>query len=305
MGELIWVAERLAWWPVAAVAYAVLCLVLLDLAWRLIRRPFRRLALEAAALAALGAALLWLLAGAVDGGAGPAVLLLQLALLALALTALAGLAWRWPYPSPLVGPLLPPRRRWPTELVKEWVESQGFAPAFVGFFNRDPERTVPPGDAPVAPADGVVKDIIEKDGKSWFVVGLSFWDVHVVRTPVAGRVTGVEVEGVAFFRDRSESHAMAWLDGKAGPVQAVISLETAMGPLELRLITSWSASRLKVSAITGQDLARGQRVGRIQLGSTVVIDFPGTPTFKVAKGERVVAGETVIASAAPAGKMER
>jgi len=195
----------------------------------------------------------------------------------------------------LVGPFLPPRRRWPTELVKEWVESEGFAPAFVRFFNRDPERTVPPGDAPVAPADGVVKDIISKDGMTWFVVGLSFWDVHVVRTPLAGRVTGVAIQGVSFFRDRSESHEMAYLDGKAGPVQAVISLETAMGPIELRLITSWSASRLKVSAITGQDLAKGQRVGRIQLGSTVVVDFPGTPAFRVAKGERVVAGETVIA----------
>lgn len=297
MAEVIWVGGRLAWGPVVVVAYAVLCLVLFDLAWRLTRRPFRRLALEAAAAGVAGAALLWLLTRLLDGGSGPAVLLLQLALLALAAAALVGLVWRWPYPSPLVGPLLPPRRRWPTELVKEWVESERFAPAFVRFFNRDPERTVPPGDDPVAPADGVVKDIIEKDGKSWFVVGLSFWDVHVVRTPLAGRVTGVAIEGVSFFRDRSESHEMAYLDGKAGPVQAVISLETAMGPLELRLITSWSASRLKVSAITGQDLAKGQRVGRIQLGSTVVIDFPDTPTFEVTKGERVVAGETLIAAA--------
>lgn len=298
MVGMVWEAGRLAWAPVVVVAYAALCLVLLDLAWRLARMPFRRLALLAAVAALAGAVFLGLLAGVVDGGSGPAVLVLQLALLAVAAVAVVGLVWRWPHPSPLIGPLLPPRRRWPTDLVKEWVESQGFAPAFVRFFNRDPERTVPPGDGPVAPADGVVKDIVARAGTTYFVVGLSFWDVHVVRTPLAGRVTGVEIQGVSLFRDRSESHEMAWLDGKAGPVQAVIDLATATGPIRLRLITSWSASRLKVSAIEGQELARGQRVGRIQLGSTVVVDFPGTPAFTVAKGDRVVAGETVIAAAA-------
>lgn len=206
---------------------------------------------------------------------------------------------RFPFPSPAIAPLLGPRDRWPTEMVMAFIESETPPKSFLEFFNRDPERTVPPGGNLVAPADGVIKRIVRRPEQTHFVVGLSFWDVHVVRTPVAGRVLKVEEEGVAIFRERSETDADAYLDGKLGPVQKVIWIETDDGLFKLRLITSWWASRLKVSAYPGKALAKGERVGRILLGSSVVVDTPPDVEFRLQAGERVIAGETIIAGDLP------
>lgn len=221
--------------------------------------------------------------------------LLQLAILTASLFAIALQAWNFPYPSPLVQPLLEPRQRWPEDQVKAWVESGVYDPGFVRFFMRDPERTVPAGDNLVSPADGVVKEIAEFGDKKYFVVGLSFWDVHVVRTPVAGTVTSVDEEGEAIFRDVSETSQLAYIREKASPVQKTVTVRSDDGSsYKVRLITSWWASRIKVSARIGQRLTKGQRIGRILLGSSVVIDAPAAAAFQTPVGSRVVAGETII-----------
>jgi phosphatidylserine decarboxylase len=67
------------------------------------------------------------------------------------------------------------------------------------FFGRDPPRVVPKGDHLVSPADGILQVASFIDGLSYFVVGLSFWDVHVVRTPIAGTVKDIEVVGTSLL----------------------------------------------------------------------------------------------------------
>jgi phosphatidylserine decarboxylase len=222
------------------------------------------------------------------------VLVLQGALILAALVAVAMQLAYFPFPSPLTRGLLPPQERYPTQQVMDWVESGVVDPGFVAFFNRDPERTIPPGDNFVAPADGVVKAIDEAEGRRHFVVGLSFWDVHVVRSPMAGVVRSVEAEGVSIFKEISETADMAYLRGKAGPVQQVILIENEHGLFKLRLVTSYWASRIKVWAVEGQEIAKGERVGRMLLGSSVVLDLPQDMALLAEPGERVVAGESVI-----------
>lgn len=223
------------------------------------------------------------------------ILAAQTAILLCAIAVVVLQLWNFPYPSQLAHPFLSPKQRWPEEQVKEWVESGLFQPAFVQYFMRDPERTAPPGANMVSPADGVVKEIVETDANKYFVVGLSFWDVHVVRTPVAGTVIDVVEEGEVDFRDASETKHLVFLKDKAGPVQKVVTVRDATGTeYKIRLITSWWASRIKVSARVGQTLAKGDRIGRILLGSSVVIDAPKAEKFEVAVGSRVVAGETII-----------
>jgi phosphatidylserine decarboxylase len=223
------------------------------------------------------------------------ILLIQVLLIVTSIFAVTEWASQFPFPSPLVKPFLPPHQRWPTEQVKAWIESGNYDKSFLAYFARDPNRTIPPGNNAVSPADGVIKDIVRQDGTTYFVVGLSFWDVHVVRTPVAGIIRRVESKGLTFFRDSSETADQVYLRGKAGPVQQVLTLDTAFGEVKLRLITSYWASRLKVWVHQGDHLQKGQRVGRILLGSSVVVDFPRNVTFSVRKGQRVVAGETIIA----------
>jgi len=203
----------------------------------------------------------------------------------------------FPFPSPLVKPALSPKDRWPTELVQQWVEAGTPDKSFSEFFARDPERTVPPGLDMVSPADGVIKNIVTVGDTTYFVVGLSYWDVHVVRTPVAGKVMALEQEGLNFSKFWSETNDEPYLQGKSGPVQTILTIDTPTGDqLKLRLITSYWASRIKTWVRVDHEVSKGDRVGRILLGSSVVVDIPQGYRYLVKKGERVVAGETPIAT---------
>jgi len=65
------------------------------------------------------------------------------------------------------------------------------------YFFRDPERDIPPGDGLIlAPADGRVVRIASPDEKRVgdgisISIFLSLFDVHVNRSPMKGRITGV------------------------------------------------------------------------------------------------------------------
>ncbi len=224
------------------------------------------------------------------------VLIFQLVLIATSIFAVTEWGSNFPYPSPLIKPFLSPKLRWPTEEVMEWIETQNVDPAFKKFFYRDPERHVPSGPNLVAAADGIVQAIAFRDGITFLVIGLSFWDVHVVRAPIAGTVGSIEDEGVFYQRypTHEERDADFFLRGKAAPVQQVVTLKTRIGEVKVRLVTSYWASRIKVWAYPGQQLKKGQRIGRMLLGSTVVVEFPGKLALEAKKDQHVVAGETII-----------
>jgi phosphatidylserine decarboxylase len=224
----------------------------------------------------------------------PVVLAAQLMCMSALIGAVALQIWYFPNPSPVVSWLLPPELRWPTALIKDWIESDTPDRSFVAYFNRDPDRNIPPGNNFVSPADGVLKGIFPAGRIDHFTIGLSFWDVHVVRSPMAGTITAVEQQGAVLFKNSSETANMAYLEDKAGPVQQIITLENEYGEFKLRLITSYWASRLKVWAMVGQKVEKGERVGKILLGSSVVFDLPAGFDLQPAPGERLVAGETII-----------
>lgn len=224
-------------------------------------------------------------------------LLLQVCILALCVWAVAELAINFPYPSPLIRPLLPPKERWPTKQIEGWVEAEDFPSSFLEYFGRDPKRTVPAGASWVAPADGVVGNELYRDGNSYFVVNMSFWDVHVIRAPTAGVVTGLAEEGLGLVRNPmtpEQKAAIIYEKGKAAPVQKIITIETKSGILKVRMITSYWASRLKVWVRPGQKVKKGQRIGRIVLGSTTVLEVPGDMKFLAKPGAHVKGGESII-----------
>ncbi|HXC92311.1 MAG TPA: phosphatidylserine decarboxylase [Stellaceae bacterium] len=225
------------------------------------------------------------------------LLALQLGIIALCVWSIVELLVNFPYPSPLVRPFLPPALRWPTQQVEGWVNTQDFPSSFLQYFGRDPERTIPPGANLVAPADGVIGAVLHRGGLSYLVVNMSFWDVHVIRAPAAGTVTGVEEEGVRLVRRAKDKEQMAeniYERGKDAPVQKIISFKTGYGDLKVRMITSYWASRLKVWVARGQDLQKGERIGRIMLGSTTVLEMPGNVAFSVKLGQHVTGGETIV-----------
>lgn len=235
--------------------------------------------------------------GALETGSEMIEAVLQVVVLCLLLSAVALWAFNFPYPSPLVRWWMPPRHRWPEALIRDWLANGRFHPAFLNYFNRDPERTPPPGDSILAPADGIITGTEIRDGTRYIVIALSFWDMHVQRTGVAGRVTQVEAQGDTFMDEEGQN--FAFLRDKRCPVQKRIVLDTAWGQIAVRLITSLAARRIETWVREGDDVQRGQRIGRILLGSTVVLELPASAEVRVQIGERVFAGETPIADALP------
>jgi phosphatidylserine decarboxylase len=223
------------------------------------------------------------------------ILILQTCLILLAVYVVVAQLAAFPFPSYFARPFLGPEQRWPTALVKAWIENGNPDASFVEFFYRDPERRTPEGANLVSPADGVLKGVFDHQGIQHFTIGLSFWDVHVVRSPVAGIVQSVETQGYTLFKTQAETADLAYLRDKAGPVQTIVTIAAGDEIYKVRLITSYWASRIKPFAIPGQHVAKGERIGRILLGSSVVLDLSGGYKFLVDPGERLVGGETIIA----------
>jgi len=170
---------------------------------------------------------------------------------------------------------------------------------FFLFFFRDPER-IPPTDTGVvlSPADGRViiaghalADAAPPPGaEAWQQVSifLSPMDVHVNRIPASGRVTKVLFSPGRFLpayrheaggaNERSE----IWIDHGGQTVVA-------------RQIVGMLARRVVCRAKVGDEVHAGDRFGIMKFGSRMDIFLPLTATIKVAAGQTVRGGETVIA----------
>jgi phosphatidylserine decarboxylase len=222
-----------------------------------------------------------------------AILAVQTAILCLVAASVVALVLRFPYPSPLIRRWLPPRKRWPEAQIRGWLKDGKYQRAFLGHFYSDPERVAPPGNRLIAPADGLITSSDVRDGVRYLVIALSFWDMHVQRSPVAGRVVGVESEGDGFMD--GEGREFAFLRAKTCPVQKRLAITTPDGQVAVRLITSLAARRIETWVEEGEDIERGQRIGRILLGSTVVLELPAVVKVLVQPGDRVWAGETEVA----------
>ncbi|HXV75451.1 MAG TPA: phosphatidylserine decarboxylase [Candidatus Polarisedimenticolaceae bacterium] len=165
----------------------------------------------------------------------------------------------------------------------------GIATLFVVWFFRDPRRVIPSGDGLlVSPADGKVL-VASRDKISVF---MNVFDVHVCRTPAAGRVTTVDHVAGRFLA--------AWRDD-AGEHNERVTIVVNGADTELRfvLIAGLIARRIVCRVHVGQRLERGDRVGLIRFGSRVEVLLPPGCEPRVRRGDRVVAGETVLAGVVP------
>lgn len=189
-------------------------------------------------------------------------------------------------------------KRWPEQQIRDWLYNGRFNPGFLSFFNRDPERYPPSECGLLAPADGLVTSANVRGEICYLVIALSFWDMHVQRSPAAGHILAVESSGDTFMD--GEGREFSFLREKHCPVQTRIVLECPpYGRLAVRLITSLAARRIEVWHPQGAGLERGQRLGRILLGSTVVLELPRELPLCVEPGQRVRAGETLVTRGAP------
>ena len=175
--------------------------------------------------------------------------------------------------------------------------------AFILNFFRDPERRAPGGeDELVAPADGLVSDILQVDdpdlGERCTRIGifLSVFDVHVNRTSCAGEIVAVS---------HREGQCLDARHPKATELNraATIVLRRPDGRrLALRQITGKIARRIVCPVVIGQFLGRGQRYGMIRFGSRTELIVPQDELSRVlvAAGQKVKGGQTILAELRPA-----
>lgn len=190
-----------------------------------------------------------------------------------------------------LGWLVSPYLAIPCALIWIWV---------LAFF-RDPDRsaTVAPGDL-CAPADGTVTEITELDGYD-FIEGhalrigifLSLFNVHVNRSPCAGRVRSRSYRRGEFLDAR---HPESGRRNEA--MTLVVDPDPPLpGPVVVRQVAGLVARRIVCHAHEGDQLLPGARFGMIKFGSRTELILPRRETTEVlvTVGDKVRGGLTILA----------
>src|SRR5580704_8623757 len=161
--------------------------------------------------------------------------------------------------------------------------------AFCLYFFRDPERSVPRGPVAVAPADGKIVAVMpDSAGANRISIFLNIFDVHVNRTPIAGKITCVKYKTGQFLVASKE-------DASHSNEQNIITVEGGGTRIVFKQIAGLIARRIICYKKAGDIVDAGERVGLIKFGSRVDVFLGPEWEVAVTPGERVSAGSSVLA----------
>lgn len=159
---------------------------------------------------------------------------------------------------------------------------------FCLWFFRDPDRTVPSGPVAVSPADGKVV-LIKPLGKGTRVcIFLNVFDVHVNRTPIAGKVIDVTYKPGKFLVASKE-------EASTENEMNTITVEGQGTVVKFSQIAGLIARRIVCYKKPGDFVTAGERIGLIKFGSRVDIEFGPEWQVEVKEGQRVSAASSIIA----------
>jgi len=156
---------------------------------------------------------------------------------------------------------------------------------FMVVFFRDPERKVEVSDTyMVSPADGTIIDI--KDRK--ICIFMFFQNVHVNRAPISGKIKEITYKKGGYlpaYRKDSERNE-----------RNEFIIHSKYGDVGVTQIAGTVARRIVSYSQVNDIIEQGQRIGMIRFGSRVDVTIPPDFDIIVRKGERVLAGKTLIAT---------
>ena len=176
-----------------------------------------------------------------------------------------------------------------------------FLTFFVLWFFRDPKRNTPEDkNLIISSADGKVCLIdeayppeelpIEPQKMKRICVFMNVFNVHVNRSPVQGSVEHIVYKEGKFFNasldkasDKNERSSLV-LNTQNGTKIIVVQIAGLIARRILSFISS------------NEELNQGERFGLIRFGSRVDIYMPLDAVEKCKVGDRVVAGESILAS---------
>lgn len=185
-------------------------------------------------------------------------------------------------------------------------------------FFRDPQRVTPQGDSLIlAPADGLVTlinkvppppELVIDDGSGSPGLGnvpvtrisifMSVFDVHINRAPIGGTVRRViYIPGKFLNADLDKASE----ENERQHILIERGDGTAIGFTQ---IAGLVARRIVPFVKPGDIVAAGQRVGLIRFGSRVDVYLPAGTEPRIVLGQKIVAGETVLAEIGCAALIE-
>ncbi|HKE62237.1 MAG TPA: phosphatidylserine decarboxylase family protein [Nitrospira sp.] len=172
----------------------------------------------------------------------------------------------------------------------------GILTLFVSWFFRNPPRAIPQGARlVVAPGDGKVLAVDEefeprylKDRAVRISIFLNVFDVHINRIPCEGTIEDVQYQP-GLFLVASKPSATLKNEQNAVMIKAVGEAKVLcvqVAGLIARRIVCW---------VNPKDRAvRGERYGLIRFGSRMDTYLPIGTAIKVAVGDRVKGGESIL-----------
>ena len=176
-----------------------------------------------------------------------------------------------------------------------------FLTFFVLWFFRDPQRNIPEDkNLIISSADGKVCLIdrayppeelrMEAQKMKRICVFMNVFNVHINRSPVKGYVEEIVYKKGKFFNasldkasDKNERNSLVLIT-QNGTKIIVVQIAGLIARRILSFVTS------------NEELYQGERFGLIRFGSRVDIYMPLDAVEKCKVGDRVVAGESILAS---------
>ncbi len=171
---------------------------------------------------------------------------------------------------------------------------------YIAYFFRDPVRVTPLRDGlVVSPADGRISSIesvkppvelgLGTDERLRISIFLSVFDVHINRSPVAGRISrSVYVPGAFLNADLDKA-------SEENERRSLVITQANGTEIAVIQIAGLIARRIVTFKGEGSSIGIGERFGLIRFGSRVDVFLPPGKICQVAVGQRAVGGETVLA----------
>ena len=169
---------------------------------------------------------------------------------------------------------------------------------FMIYFFRDPHR-LPPSepDVVVAPADGRVTRVarLHSEGENsptLVSIFLSPLDVHINRSPIAGRVSDVSYTKGKFLMATNERASLV-------NEQNALTIEGEKVSVVCKQIAGILARRIVCWKHKNDQVTRGERIGLIKFSSRTDLVLPANVKVTVTEGMKVQGGTTIIGRIQP------
>ena len=169
---------------------------------------------------------------------------------------------------------------------------------FLLYFYRDPDLSLKRSQIDnsylVSPGDGLVSKIYRKGGYINIWIYLNLFNIHTQYVPISGVITNKTYKKGSF-------HPAYFLQKSQYNERLSTEIQTRhFGKIVVTQVAGQIARAIVNNKNKGEFLKQGQRLGRILLGSSVILSIPeseyilGRIKFLIKEGDRVEINQRVI-----------